>query len=144
MYYQRAREAREVIEAGARLAPSFATELPLNLEIKPAKIKAIGYVLSTKDMEMAQDTGIGQGAVVIISIGRREGLAEGHALEIYRPGQKIADPLGKKGWRAETVQLPDRSVGRLLVFQVHEKLSLALITDTSETIALLDTVKSPL
>lgn len=136
-------EAREAIEPGARLAPSFATELPVNLALKPAKTKAIGYILSSRERGMAKETGVGQGAVVIISMGSREGLEEGQALEIYRPGSKITDPLGKKGWKAETLQLPDRAVGRLFVFQVHEKLSLALITHTSETIALLDIIKSP-
>ncbi len=133
--------AEEVVESGARLAPSFATELPVDLKLKPADTLDEGYVLATKNS--ATGTGAGSGNVVTISMGHREGLIEGNTLAIYRPGKILADPMGKKGWRAEKVSLPDRRIGQLLVFQSYEKLSLALILDSTETIDLLDKVKRP-
>lgn len=132
--------AEEIVEAGARLVPSFATELPVDLKLKPAETLAEGYILSTKNS--ATGLGAGSGNVVTISMGHREGLIEGNTLAIYRPGKVLPDPMGKKGWRAEKVSLPDRRIGQLLVFQSYEKLSLALILDSTETIDLLDKVKA--
>jgi hypothetical protein len=131
--------AEEIVESGARLAPSFATELPLDLKLKPADTLAEGYILAAKNSV----TGAGAGHVVTISMGHREGLSEGNTLAIYRPGKVLADPMGKKGWRAEKVSLPDRRIGQLLVFQSYEKLSLALILESTETIDILDKVKRP-
>ncbi len=134
-------KAEEVVESGARLAPSFAAELPVDLQLKPADTLAEGYVLAAKNSMTGM--GAGSGNVVTISMGHREGLIEGHTLAIYRPGKVLADPMGKKGWRAEKVSLPDRRIGQLLVFQSYEKLSLALILDSTESIDLLDKVKRP-
>ena len=132
--------AEEIVEAGARLVPSFATELPVDLKLKPAETLAEGYILSTKNS--ATGLGAGSGNVVTISMGHREGLTEGNTLAIYRPGKVLPDPMGTKGWRAEKVSLPDRLIGQLLVFQSYEKLSLALILESTETIDLLDKVKA--
>ena len=135
--------AEEIVESGARLAPSFATELPVDFKLKPADTLAEGYVLAAKNSAtgMGMGAGAGVGNVVTISMGHREGLVEGNTLAIYRPGKVLGDPMGKKGWRAEKVSLPDRRIGQLLVFQSYEKISLALILDSTETIDILDKVK---
>ncbi len=131
--------ATETIEVGARLLPSLASSLPSILTIHPAKpMTEEGFILSVRDgMNQA-----GRNQVVVISLGQRDGLVVGDTLDIMQNGRKIVDP-SSKGWRKCFVQLPDVRIGSLLVFQTYEKLSLALILESTEMINLLDKVKSP-
>ena len=117
--------ATESIEVGSRLLPSVGSSLPSTLTLHPAKsMPAEGFILSVRD-------GINQAGpnqVVLISLGQREGLVAGATLDIMQKGPKIVDPT-YKGWRKCFVQLPDLRIGRLLVFQTYEKLSLGLILE---------------
>ncbi len=133
-------QVQEPVFVGSRVVPSFASVLPLSLNLKPSTIKTPGYILSARGIE--NNSGVGAGSVVTLSVGAREGVEAGHTLDIYRAGKTMADPMGKKGWRAEKVQLPDRRLGRLLVFQVYEKLSLGLILESAEPLNILDVVKA--
>ncbi len=127
------------IYAGMRLFPSFATVLPPSyLYRPPAHPVGEGYILSSREgLEQ-----LGPHHVVVISLGQRDGLEEGNYLDIYQPGDRVVDTIGK-GWRKQMVQLPDKKVGRLMVFQVYEKLSVALLLEATDIIHLLDKVKSP-
>ncbi len=129
----------DVIEPGSRLFPSFAAELPLSLTHRPATVKEIGYVL-----EIQGSNGIlaGENEIIVISLGEREGLAEGDLLEIYRKGNKVIDPLSKS-WKPKAIELPEVKNGKLLVYKTYEKISLAIVLNSLGTIGLLDTVKSP-
>lgn len=132
-------KAIESIENGARLLPSFVSTLPPSLIMRPAKYTGDGgFILSVRD---GLDQ-IGRNQIVVISLGKREGIQEGNILDIYQTGKKVPDPASK-GWRTRTVRLPDIRVGSVLVFQTHEKLSLALVLEAKEVIHLLDKVKSP-
>ncbi len=132
-------KASESIENGGRVLPSFVATLPSNLIMRPAKYTGnAGLILSARD---GLDQ-IGLNQVVVISLGKREGIEEGNILDIYQTGKKVRDPESK-GWRLRTITLPDTRVGKILVFQAHEKLSLALILEAKEVIHLLDKVKSP-
>lgn len=129
----------EGIEVGARLLPSFASHLANSLTIRPANPMAEeGFILSVRD-GIKQ---IGRNQVVVISMGQRDGLIEGNTLDIMQTGRKVVDTKSK-GWRKCIVQLPDRRIGSLLVFQTYEKLSLGLVLEATEIINVLDKVKSP-
>ncbi len=132
-------KAVENIENGARLLPNFVSTLPASLTMRPANYGgAGGFILSVRG-GLNQ---IGRNQVVMISVGKREGIQEGHMLNIYQGGKKVPDPESK-GWRTRTITLPDIRVGSLLVFQTYDKLSLALVLEAKEVIHLLDKVKSP-
>lgn len=131
--------ATEGIELGSRLLPSFSASLWNTLTIRPARPLATeGFILSVRD----GINQIGCNKVVVISLGRRDGLVEGNTLSIMQSGKKVIDPNIKK-WRKTFVQLPDVRIGSLLVFQAYEKLSLGLVLEATEIVNLLDKVKSP-
>lgn len=127
------------IEVGTKLLPKFTAELPSVLEmVYPTNdTPREGYILSMR--EGAEQ--IGSLQIVVISLGLREKIKEGNVLDIYQTGNKVIDPYSKS-WFKEKIQLPDRRIGKLLVFQVYDKLSLGLVLETTDIIRLLDKVKS--
>ncbi len=130
--------ADEAVEIGARLLPSFTAALPSNLPVNSAqKLNQEGYILSVRDgFEQ-----IGPSQIVVISLGKRDGVEAGNLLEIHRAGIRVPDPM-HKGWRAKKIQLPDRQLGKLWVYQSYEKLSIALVVQANTVIHPLDKVKS--
>ena len=60
----------------------------------------------------------------------------GHVLAIYRKSQA-------KNLKEETVQLPDERTGLVFVFRVFEKLAYALVVQSTQSIKILDAVKTP-
>ena len=127
------------IPLGSKLFPHFASALPKILDLRPAQaVIEEGFILSVRH---GVDQ-IGQNQVILISLGEREGLAPGNTLDIYQAGVKARD-IGEKGWRIKMVQLPDKKIGRLLIFKTYEKLSMGLVLEATEVIHLLDKVKCP-
>lgn len=102
----------------------------------------------------------GRYAVVTLNRGSREGIEVGHVFEIYKRGQLVRDPVATerklqergffskvkdavKGETTETVQLPDELAGELMVFRVFDKVSMALIMESSQPLTVLDKIKTP-
>lgn len=81
---------------------------------------------------------LGQGAIVALNLGRREGIEEGHVLRILRHAGKRKDPITRY-----LIKMPDEETGLLMVFRVFEKVSYALIMDSTESVHLLDAVRTP-
>jgi hypothetical protein len=132
-------EAEDGIQTGARLFPSFISELPDDLTLSPPKaIQTQGYILDTKE-GLNQ---IGTNYVVLISLGKREGVEEGNVLNIYQAGKSVKDPM-YKGWRTRKIKLPDAKIGKLLVYKTFDKVSLALVLEAVEIVHLQDIVKCP-
>lgn len=80
----------------------------------------------------------GPGAVVGISLGKREGMAEGHVLRIMRHAGKHRDPV-----TGERYNLPDEESGLLIVFRTFEKVSYGLIVNATRPVHILDAVRTP-
>ncbi len=76
--------------------------------------------------------------VVAISLGKREGMEEGHVLRIMRHAGRRTDPVTKKLYN-----LPDEETGLLMVFRVFDKVSYALIMDVNRPVHLHDVVQTP-
>ena len=85
---------------------------------------------------------VGQYQVVIINRGARDGLEPGHVLRVWQKGRKIADH-GKPGRVSQKVQLPDEAAGVSMVFRTFERVSYALIMQSTSEIHVLDIIKSP-
>lgn len=64
---------------------------------------------------------------LIINRGRLDGLEPGHLLSLRRTGQRTTDRL-----TADPLQLPDESLGVVMVVRVQERLSQALILRTRD------------
>lgn len=81
---------------------------------------------------------IGSHTVVTVSLGKREGMEEGHVLRVlYRQG-KHKDPVTGSSYR-----LPDEEAALLLVFRTFEKVSYALVMNATRPVHLYDAVATP-
>ena len=99
----------------------------------------------------------GPNSVVAINLGERDGLEVGHVLAISRYGRIIQDPEYKKSDSDVTVEpadtkiklepgqikLPDERVGLMMVFRTFDRVSYALIMNTSNAVFTLDAVHTP-
>lgn len=81
---------------------------------------------------------IGPFAVVAITLGKREGIAEGHVLRILRDAGEHTDPVTRERYR-----LPDEETGLVMVFRVFEKVSYAVVLNATRPVHLHDVVATP-
>lgn len=124
------------IYASDRLIP--VTAAPINAYVPHAPDKAVsGRVMSI----YGGAAEAGQNAVVTINKGSRDGIEIGHVLAIYRRGSSVS-VLDAKGDKAE-LKLPDERSGLLFVFRTFDKLSYALIVQSSRPIHTLDLIQTP-
>ncbi len=95
----------------------------------------------------------GRYQVVAINRGTKAGVDAGSVLAIYQSGETVqdiysdghsADPMkSRRGMFKDKVKLPDERIGRVLVFKTYERMSYALIMDTSHAVAIGDYVRNP-
>ena len=81
---------------------------------------------------------IGVMDVVTVDQGRREGLAEGNVLAIYKTGETVRDRI-----TGEQVKIPDERAGLLMIFRTYDKLSYGLVLGASRSLEVLDKVRNP-
>lgn len=81
-------------------------------------------------------TEIGKGDIVTLNKGELDGLEMGHVLAIYRKSQA-------KSLKGEMIQLPDERTGLVFIFRVFDKISYALVVQSTHSIKILDAVKTP-
>lgn len=81
-------------------------------------------------------TEIGKNAIVTLNKGSNDGLEMGHVLGVYR--RSHAQTL-----EGQHVTLPDERTGLVFVFRVFDKVSYALVMQSTNSIKMLDAVKSP-
>lgn len=86
-------------------------------------------------------TEIAPRSVVVINRGKREGLEVGDVLAVSRAGREVM-PAGATRSSAR-VKLPDQRYGIVFVFRVFERVSLALVMNTTLPVNLLDVVQTP-
>jgi hypothetical protein len=90
---------------------------------------------------------IGQYHVVAINRGTRNGLETGHVLAIDQKGEVLPDESCKRSalsWCiGKKVRLPDERAGTLLVFKTYEKMSYALVVNTTVPVRIADRVRTP-
>ncbi len=83
-------------------------------------------------------TQVGKMDVVVINRGAREGMQAGNVLAIYKRGKRIRDRVS-----GQSVTLPDERAGLMMVFRVFDKVSMALILEASQGLAVNDKVTNP-
>ena len=83
-------------------------------------------------------TQIGVMDVVTVDRGKRDGLAEGNVLAIYKTGETVRDRI-----TGEQVKIPDERSGLLMIFRTYEKLSYGLVLNANRSLAVLDKVQNP-
>lgn len=81
---------------------------------------------------------IGPYAIVAITLGKREGIAEGHVLRIMRHAGEHLDPVTRERYR-----LPDEETGLVMVFRAFEKVSYAVVLNATRPVHVHDVVATP-
>ena len=107
-------------------------------------------------MAVRSHTVMGQYQVVALNRGSGDGLEPGHILAIYQPGGVVRDSFAKGGLAAtrrnsrprssfggNKVQLPDERAGVIMVFKAFDKMSYALVMETTHEIRQGDRAKNP-
>ena len=97
-------------------------------------------------------TEIGKDSIVVLSKGTHDGLEVGNVLAIYKTNQSQTSDdsqvvsrnyeIGASSKR-ETVVLPEERAGLVFIFRVFERVSYALVMQTTQPIRMLDVVQTP-
>ena len=145
--------AREEILIGDFLIPAPREELVNYLPHTPDR-SVDGRIIALGNDSVET----GRGYLVTLDRGVRDGLERGHVLAIYHPAPVIADPRPSTGTdifsklsdqtRAivqptRYLDLPPERTGLLFVFRVFDKLSYAIVLNTTEPIVVGDVVRRP-
>lgn len=130
-------QARSEMRVGDRLLPeperqmvSYAPRAP-SQQVDAAIVSVYGDAVGL----------VGHNQVVVINKGTADGMEPGHVLTVQRAGRRIVD-RSQPGERTE-IQLPNERNGLLMVFRPFEKLSYALVLETSKEVQIGDRVVNP-
>lgn len=118
-----------------RLRPIYKKEaLPFFYPKAPDNPKIRGVILETEN----EVTELGPLSVVALNLGEREAVKPGDVFRIMSRSVKKEDPV-----TGESYSIPEENSGLLLVFRTFEKVSYAIITNTSRPVRSFDAVVSP-
>ena len=123
---------------GDRLLPVNFGEIDTEFVPQAPPAGTEGYVISLFDA-ISQ---VGTFQVITLSVGERNGIKKGHILDINQAGRIVADPFEKPGSLVD-VELPEENAGRAMVFRTFEKVSYALVMETTRSIQVGDSATSP-
>ena len=90
----------------------------------------------------------GRYQVVALNRGKQHGLAPGNLLGVFHRGEEVRDRFDRPNWSAFTanydrVRLPDERSATVLVFTVKERMSYALVVQSSQVIRRGDFIAHP-
>jgi hypothetical protein len=123
----------EEIQKGAKLR---RFEEPVKeVEVVEAKKGVSGVIVAS----LYGDKLISESDIVFIDKGRSDGLTEGNILEIKRERAPVDDPYNKN----KVLTFPPRELGTLILIDVKEDISTAIILDNLQAINSGDIVKTP-
>ena len=81
---------------------------------------------------------IGQYQIVVLNLGRQEGVEPGHVLAVNRAGTMVRDSV-----TSEEVELPEERSGVVMIFRVFDRVSFALVMEATVPLHILDRVTNP-
>ena len=138
-------ESGREIKQGDKLLPALV-EVGDDFRLSVPKDQAlIGQIIAVVDgISVA-----GKYQVVAINRGRKHGLEPGNALGVFFRGEAVRDYYGRQDWQAYTanyqrIRLPDERSGTVMVFQVYDRMSYALVMRATQAIRIGDFVANPL
>ena len=105
---------------GGGAAHAYVTRLP--------ELRGEGRIVSLVDA-ISQS---GRNQVVVLNLGERSGVAPGDLLAIETSGGELIDPRGRGG--RERVALPDSRTGVVMVFRTFDKVSYALVVESTRPV----------
>ncbi len=117
---------RQDANVGDRLAPVTAREYGNYVPHAPEG-DMVGQIASV----YGEAVTAGQNQIVALNRGKGDGVERGHVLALWQDGKEIVDRTGASATR---LKLPDERHGTLLVFQVFERMSYALILSVKDPV----------
>jgi hypothetical protein len=144
--------ANEEIQIGDRLVPA-PREAIVNYAPHAPTREVSGRIIST----LRDTVEMGRGSIVIIDQGAREGIDVGTVLAVYRGVPPIPDPRPNDEpevlvrfldqtmfWRRDKfLDVPEERVGLMFVFRVFDRVSYAILLNTTDPIRVGDFVRQP-
>jgi len=136
--------AREALQ-GDKLFPE---SVDVNVDFVP---HAPASDINARVIAVRDHTRMGTFQVIALNRGQRAGLEPGHVLAISQAGSVVRDSYSKGGMSATTstrghgkaVQLPDERIGLAMVFKAFDRMSYALVMETSHEIRQGDLARNP-
>ena len=140
-----------VIESGREILQGdklFPAEVDIGDDFRlsaPKNQEVLGQIIAVVDGVYVA----GKYQVVAINRGKKHGLEPGNALGVFYRGEEIRDRYQRMDWSSFTanysrVRLPDERSATVLVFSVHDRMSYALVVESSQVIRRGDFVAHPL
>ncbi|TAH13581.1 MAG: LysM peptidoglycan-binding domain-containing protein [Curvibacter sp.] len=128
--------AKEEIRVGDRMLPEPARDLSTYTPRAPTQTVE-ARVVSVYGSAVIN---AGQNQVVAINQGARDGMLAGHVLAILKDGQRIVD---KTDATRPLMKLPNERNGLLMVFRTFDRVSYALILETTDSVRVGDRLVNP-
>ncbi len=125
---------RQEVRIGDRLLPHQDRVLDTNFSPRAPDVPVAGHIIAVFN-------GVSQIArfqIVTLDRGGRDGIQRGDILTVMQAGEMVEDPFTEK-----LVKLPEREAGLVMVFDVYERLSYALVMKAERPMHVLDGVRSP-
>jgi len=130
-------KAVQEIQPGDRLAKS-PPYSALPFVPRPAVAGLQGKIIAASDNSVSE---VGPQSVVVVNRGAREGVEIGHVLALYRNRPPVTPAAAANP--ADKIKLPQERYGVALVFRVFEKVSYALVMNTTQPVNILDVARAP-
>jgi LysM domain len=143
-----AESTREALQ-GDKLFPE---EVEVNVDFVP---HAPSSDVDASVIAVRSHTVMGQYQVIALNRGARDGLEPGHVLAVYKLGDVVRDNYSRGGLSTTAssqsrmpkggarVTLPDERLGVVMVFKAFDRMSYALIMETSHEIRQGDRARNP-
>ncbi len=135
-------ESYDTVHPGDRLLPIDKIHAELNAPIQNPPIKIRGQIAGLYDADFISSNY----QVIAINRGKQHGLKAGYTVGIYHDGLTVSDPYQPyKGGVKDipTVQLPPEKVANAVVYLVDDKVSYALIMDSTREVKNGDKIGNP-
>jgi hypothetical protein len=122
------------IERGAMLGP-WTQKFFRPIERKPNRQEVVGRIIAAQVDVVTQ---LGEHHIVFLDRGEKDGVEEGNVFTVFRSGDQYGQDPRAPTWDSE---LPSEPVGNLLVVDVKEKASAALVTRSLKELLIGDRVE---
>ncbi|MBF0264019.1 MAG: LysM peptidoglycan-binding domain-containing protein [Gammaproteobacteria bacterium] len=153
-------KARAEVLNGSRLLPLNNDNYNSHFMPKAAQTAKTGTILAQLSSGVSPSlTHVAATDIAIINFGKQDNVVVGDVFHIYRKGRKMIDPydpnkepvvfeedngyLRALSIKKNEVQLPHERIGYLLIFSTFEKVSYAMIMDSTSEVRIGDVVASP-